>query len=461
MTASAEQTPAQNTAQTASVPEAGALSRRSPGLLLGGIALLLLAAGGGFMLWRTLAGRDQTDMQGPPAFPVEIERLALEPLENSADYVGTLDAQAGVSLQPEADGRVVQIFVTEGESVQAGDPVVQLSAGRSQSDYNAALASISAAQSARDTVRAQLRAAQKRQRELLADLELQENDYRRTAVLVERGALPQEQLDQVSRDRTVADSALQSAAEEIAALTASVDQAEATLAQAQANASATQQDLLDKTVSAPISGIVGDIPIKLGDYVTAGSALATITQNQGLDLNVSVPINEAERLRTGLPVELRLFGQEQVIATGNIRFVSPTADSATQTLLAKARFSTPTVPIQDNQRLQVRVIWAQRPGLLIPTTAVSRLGGQTFVYIPAQPESTPPSGSGNSSPDSPSLVARQIPVKLGPLQGNEYQVLEGLKPGDQVITSGLLNLRDGVPIQRAPAADGPPTQPQS
>jgi len=423
------------------------------------LAAALLAAGLGFILFRAIGGRGDAGMQGPPAFPVEMERLQEASLEDSSELVGTLDSQAGVSLQPESDGRVVQIFVASGDRVAAGDPIMQLSPQRSQSDYNAALAGVSASRSSRDTARAQLRAAQERQSELLADLQLQDNEFERTAMLVERGALPQSQLDQVIRDRAVADSALNSAVEEIAALESSLTGAEATLAQANANANATQQDLIDKTVTAPISGIVGNIPVKLGDYVTAGSPLATITQNQDLDLEIAVPINEAERLRIGLPVELSLFSSDDVIASGNIRFVSPTTDASTQTILAKARFSEPERPLQDEQRLEVRIIWDERPGILIPTTAVSRLGGETFVFVPGEPDPPaegegPPPGDAVDAGGPPPMVARLKKVTLGELQGNEYQVLEGLEAGDTVITSGLLNLRDGVPIMQQQEGEG-------
>ena len=427
---------------------------------LGYLALALLAAGVGFALWRALAGRGEPEMQGPQAVPVKTERLQRESLEDSSEFVGTLDSQSGVSLQPEAAGRVIRIFVSSGDRVAAGDPIMQLSADRSQADYNAALANINATRASKDAAEAQLRAAIERKAQVEADLALTVSDYSRTATLVEKGAVAKEQLDQVVRDRAVAEAALKSANQEIQALTASRDQAQATLTQANNSANATQQDLLDKTVTAPVAGIVGDIPIKLGDYVAVGSSLATITQNEDLDLNIAVDISNASRLRTGLPVELRLVGQDNVIATGTINFVSPTTDAATQTVLAKARFSTPNQPLQDDQKLTVRVIWDERPGLLIPTTAVSRLGGQTFVFVPGEPD-PPAEGEGppadkpagqekgqkkGQTEGPPPVVAKLKSVKLGDLQGNDYQVLEGLAPGDTVITSGLLNLRDGVPI---------------
>ena len=217
---------------------------------------------------------------------------------------------------------------------------------------------------------------------------------------------------------------------------ASLDQANATLGQANANANATQQDLLDKTVTAPISGTVGDIPVNLGDYVTAGSPLASITQNQNLDLEIAVPINEADRIQIGLPVELSLFGSEETISSGNISFVSPTTDARTQTILAKARFSSPERPLQDEQQLGVRVIWDERPGILIPTTAISRLGGETFVFVPGEPD--PPAegeGEGGPPPSEPTESDGPPPVVAKLKRGEARQPARERISGSRRLTA--------------------------
>jgi multidrug efflux pump subunit AcrA (membrane-fusion protein) len=108
-------------------------------------------------------------------------------------------------------------------------------------------------------------------------------------------------------------------------------------------------------------------------------------------------------------------------------------------VLAKAKFANVKGRLLNQQFIQARIIWEKRPGILIPAAAVSRLGRQTFVFV-AQP------GDSQDSDES-QLFAQQRQVTLGNLQGNEYQVLKGLKAGEKIVTAGILNLRDGVPIQ--------------
>ena len=78
--------------------------------------------------------------------------------------------------------------------------------------------------------------------------------------------------------------------------------------------------------------------------------------------------------------------------------------------------------------------------------AVSRLGGQNFVYVAKKGDSRE---ENNSQPSSPSLIAQQQPIKLGSIQKQSYQVLSGLKKGDRIAVSNILSLRDGVPIKPA------------
>jgi multidrug efflux pump subunit AcrA (membrane-fusion protein) len=143
--------------------------------------------------------------------------------------------------------------------------------------------------------------------------------------------------------------------------------------------------------------------------------------------------------------------QGKVIGMSRVFFIAPNANNNTQSILIKSLFDNSNNQLRADQFARARVIWSQRPGVLIPATAVTRVAGETFVYVTDQAPSQPPQGEKREKPQAPQqgasqLVARQKRVKLGNIKGNNYQVLEGLQPGDKIIVSGLLNLRDGVPI---------------
>ena len=109
--------------------------------------------------------------------------------------------------------------------------------------------------------------------------------------------------------------------------------------------------------------------------------------------------------------------------------------------------------------MRVRVILDESPGVLVPTTAVSTLGGQNFVYVAKEPsEIENNNGNNSNSPGDNSqeqqipegaLVAQQQPIKLGRIQNQDYQVISGLQEGDRIAVSNILSLQDGTAIEPA------------
>ncbi|MEO1352421.1 MAG: efflux RND transporter periplasmic adaptor subunit [Cyanobacteria bacterium J06635_15] len=431
-----------------------------------GVFVLL---GGGFILWRLFGPKGPPP--GPPmgqGVPVQLRQVQTGTIEDSDEYLGALEAQTGVALQPEVSGRVTQVFVSSGDRVTAGTPIVQINPDRTQAEFSAAQANVNVSRAARDSSAANLRSLEAREAELIAEVALQEEEYRRTAALVEAGALADQELDIAVRDREAARASLQSAQQEIEAARASLNQSNASLAQAEANANATRQDLQERTVTAPIDGIVGDIPVKLGDYVETSTLITTIVQNEVLELEIDVPIEQADQLQPGLPVELIRSDTDEALATGSITFISPQTDADTQMVLTKARFTNLAGRLQDAQRVEARIIWERRPGILVPTSAITRLGGQTFVYTVEEADESASEEAGNGAPPpgggdpaaGPMQVAKLRPVQLGQIQDNEYPVLEGLSLGETIVISGILNLQDGTPVvPQSDEAEAPQSAP--
>lgn len=400
----------------------------------------------------TACGQNQ-EAQKPviPAVPVKLQVLEPTPVEDSSEFVGTLEAAQQVALKPEISGRITQIFVQEGDRLTPGATILNLQPDQTLPQLESAKAAVSAAQAHRNTTLEQLRVAEKNLAVAKTELSsaesnrnLSKTNFNRARYLLNQGAIGKFDYDRAQNDLVVATNRVKVAQDKVEAAQASVNQsqsvigqADASIRQAQAQVSAASVNVGFKQVVAPISGIIGDITVKVGDVVSTGQTVTNIVQNDTLDLRLAVPSNRLSQLRLGLPVKLLDPITQQPVSTGSINFISPTIDSTAQAILIKARFANPDQTLRNGQSVEARLIWERGTGVLIPTSAVLQVSGKSFAYI-AETDTTP---------GETRQLARMRPVTLGDIQDQSYQVINGLKPGERVIVSGILRLKDGVPIQ--------------
>jgi RND family efflux transporter MFP subunit len=337
-------------------------------------------------------GRRAAPPAAPPPAAVEAVALQARPIEHASEYVGTVKSRRSTTIQPQVEGFVTKILVRSGDRVQPGTPLVQID----PSMQRAAVASLESQVASR-----------------AAALRLAEQEAARARTLLQAGASSQAELDQ-------AETALSTARAQLEATEAQVRQQKVALAYHQ--------------VTSPTAGIVGDVPIRVGDSVTRSTVLTTIDQQAGLEVYVNVPVRDAAQLRIGLPVRL-LDDAGKTLATTRVSFVSPAVDARNQSVLAKATLER-AEGLRTEQFVRVRVVWSEAPGLTVPVVAVNRVNGQYFAYVAAS--------------DGGRTVARQRAIELGPVVGNDYVLLSGLEAGEMLIVSGVQKIADGAAV--APAA---------
>ncbi|MBD1930093.1 efflux RND transporter periplasmic adaptor subunit [Trichocoleus sp. FACHB-90] len=454
---SSELQPSSNT--NLQIHSESASPRRTPLWLL---LVLLLVGGGGIGLWRVFAPSNQSPpatAQQPPPTPVKTLSVQTSPIAESSEFIASLRSRRSVTLRPRIQGQVSEIFVRAGDRVETGTPVLKVDASQQQASVESRIAGVESSQADLETARAEaasaqadaknaravLKALQARRVSELSDLKLNQREYERFSYLYREGATSLQILDQRRNGLEAAKAKIAQTDADIAAQEAAIVRAEAAIAkaqativknqrlvkQAQANVKEQAVQLQFYTIAAPFAGTVGDLPVKVGDFVDTSTPLTTITENRSLEVTFSVPNEQALQLRQGMPVELT-DGQGRTVGTSRVFFISPKATNDTQSVLVKSLFDNSQGQLRTDQFVRVKVIWDKRPGVLVPTPAVTRLGKEAFVFVAS------PSGSG--------FVARQRLVKLGDIEGNNYQVESGLKPGEKVVVSRILLLRDGVPI---------------
>ena len=408
-------------------------------------------------------GKQPVAQAPPPAVPVEIKDLEDSNVQSSSEFVGSLEAKQRVSLAPRVDGRVIEIAVQEGDTVKKGDLILQLQLSREQGEVDAAQSEVNIQRANLSNAEAELRAveaevasaeaaveqSQADLREQEAELNLAQANLERTKFLVKQGAQSQQDLDDRTKDLNAAQAqtdallaalnssqkTLNASKERVNSNRSAIAREQAALKQAETRVGIATNNLDFNRIVAPIDGAIGNILPKVGDYVDVGEQITSITQDDALELNIGVPLEQASRLELGLPVEI-IDRQGKAIAKSNVSFISPRTDRSSQAILIKAPFNN-NGKLKDDSFARARIIWSEQPGILIPTEAVSRIAGNTFVFVVRETE---------QKDGTTALVAEQRPVTLGAIQGQSYQVISGLKSGERLITSGILNLADGTSI---------------
>ncbi|MGA2086346.1 MAG: efflux RND transporter periplasmic adaptor subunit [Terracidiphilus sp.] len=330
---------------------------------------------------------------GMQAMPVQTVAATLSPVPQSSEYVATIKSRRSATLQPQVDGRLTQIRVRSGDRVTAGQPLMDI-------DPQHQLATVESQR------------ATERQKKALFDYNTLEIERQRK--LFEAGVTSRDAFDQAQQafENTKAD--YESAVE---------------MRKTQ------EEQLAYYTIRAPFDGVVGDIPVHVGDYVAPATMLTTVDENKDLEAYIYVPTERAGQVRQGLEVDL-MDTSGNLLEKTRIDFLSPEVDSILQGILVKAPVHATPEILRNAQMVKARVIWSTTPMTVVPVLAVTRQGGQSFVFV--------------AQPQNGHFLARQVAVTLGDTVGNNYSVSSGINVGDRVIVSSTQFLVKDMPVMPLP-----------
>jgi len=329
---------------------------------------------------------------GMQGLPVQTATIALAPVAQSSEYVATIKSRRSATIMPQVSGMLTQILVRSGDHVKAGQRLMEIDPRQQQA-----------------TVAAQR--ATERQKKALYDYDTVE--VARQQKLFDAGVTSREAYDQAQQ-------AFQNSKADY---------------EAAVESRKTQEQLLEYyTIKAPFDGVVGDIPVHVGDYASPANTsmpLTTVDENKDLEAYIYVPTERSSEVRNGLDVDLT-DNSGKVLEKTKIDFVSSQVDSTLQGVLVKAPVRSGSEILRTAQMVKARIIWSTKQMAVVPVLAVIRQSGQSFVYV--------------AQPQNGHFMAVQKAVTLGDTVGNAYSILSGLNPGDRVIVSGTQFLVNGMPV---------------
>lgn len=321
--------------------------------------------------------------------PVKVETVRDQQIGDASEYVATIKSRNSATIMSDVEGWIFDIHVHSGQLVKKGDTLMEIDPRRQR-----------AAVSNFDSQKASKEAA----------LQWAKSQLDRTKALAANGVVSKQDLEQ-------AQSNYDGALADVRAMDAQI--------------TSSQVQLKYYSVFAPTDGIVGDVPVHVGDRVTNTTPLTTIDERNGLEVYISIPSEHARDIKMGSPVEV-LDQAGKVLLTTNVYFISPQVETGTQSILVKAPADKAADALRNMQLVRARIVWNTHSGVTIPVIAVSRISGQFFAFIAAD--------------DNGKTIVHQRPLELGEITGNNYTVLSGLNPGERVVIAGGQNLADGAPV---------------
>jgi membrane fusion protein (multidrug efflux system) len=346
--------------------------------------VIVVVVGGGLAAVKTMQIKKMIAAGASFAPPPETISSAVvheEKWRETLPAVGSVSAAQGVMISPEIAGTVSEIAFESGAKVNKGDPLVKLDASSEEAQLRATSAQADLA-----------KVGAERQRKLRAD-------------------------------NTASQSEL--------------DQAEATLKQADANADNIRATVDKKTIRAPFAGRLGIRLVNLGERLEAGKGIVSLQAPSPMFVDFSLPQQNLSQLTNSLKVLAMTDAFPDKKFEGEISAINPDLDPASRSVRVRAKFENADELLRGGMFVRVEVVLPdEKLALVVPSTALlsAPYGDSIFVIT---------SGTNHNSTN---LVVQQKIIRTGRSHGDFVSVESGLKAGDKVATAGIFKLRSGMSI---------------
>ncbi len=352
-----------------------------------GMAVGVILVIGAIAAWKIITIRAiiaKMAAQKPAPTVVSSMKAPEEIWQRRLHAVGSFSAAEGITIANELDGTVVKIAFESGALVNKGDLLVQL-------DVSTEMAQLASAEASADLARLNLKRAQ----------ELRAKDTNSQADL---------------------------------------DGGEAQARQTAANADAIRSIIAKKTIRAPFAGRTGIRQINLGQFIKGGTLIVPLEAMDPLYVNFSLPQQDVTNLKVGQAVQVTLDAYPGVVFAGAINAINAKVDDTNRNVQVQATVRNADERIRPGMFGGVDVVLPQQDKFVtLPQTTISYNPYGNSVYIVES--------KGKDASGQPVLTVRQQFVQLGSQLGDQVAVLKGVSPGDEVVTSGQLKLRNGSAVQ--------------
>jgi multidrug efflux pump subunit AcrA (membrane-fusion protein) len=400
------------------------------------LVILALAVLGGVRAAQVISGKKGEEMkrQALGQVPlVEVAPVTQGLIEERIFRAGDIVPESQVTIYSKVQGWVEKINVREGDRVKTGQVLATLDAREAQASVNQAKANLEAAVARLRQVKATSEEAiQSQIQQTKANLELAEADLQRARELQQKNFIARAQLDEARTRYNVAKANYDLALNNLRQRTWENDiaLAEAQVGQAKATLELTQAQLANLTIQSPMNGGVTKRFVDPGTMVKDTTAILTLMDLSELKMVVNVIEREFVRLQKGQPVQVTVTAFPNRVFPGRIAVITPALEPQSRTAEIQITIPNPGFVLNPGMFGRAEILLHSNPqAILAPIQAILSKDDKDFAFVLKDGK------------------AYRRSVRKGLIKDTQVEIIQGLAPGEQIITAGHTTLRDGMPVR--------------
>ncbi len=376
-----------------------------------------------------LTAAKPTERETPPT-PVVVTPASRQPFVDRIEAIGTARANESVAITPPVTERITAVFFEDGDLVEEGDLIVELSKDEELALEDEELATLAEEKASLLEAEASLVAERARVTEVKASIREAEKDLNRIKRLLDEGVSTESDLEEATASFETLQAQLETAEARIASAEARVQSAEARVQSANARAKSQQAKQQDRILRAPFAGMLGLRQVSAGATVSPSTVITTLDDIDPIKLDFSIPEKFISSIKMDQEIEAHSVAYPGQTFSGKISGIDSRLDPVSRSVVIRALIDNPDATLRPGMLLTVEVIQSRDNVLLIPEQAVVPRQGQNFVYT-IDEESN----------------AQLTPITTGRRQPGVVEIIDGIEESTQVVSEGTIRLRPGAPVE--------------
>ena len=398
------------------------------------VAFLLV----GTFIVKFISSNSKTDnvMASENKLSVEVYKAELKDRMSGDTYKSTLEAYEQGIISSKISAKVTKVVVENGQYVNEGDTIAVLDDQDIQNSIKTATAQLEVNEKQVNSAEQQLNSTQTSLEKLKINVDDAQRNYDREKALFDAGAVSQSELDASEKALNTSKADYNSGQANIEISKASIESAKASVEAQKVNIEKLQNDLNNVVIKAPISGVISEKNVNVGQIINQGAVLAKINDISYVFATIQVPQEKINDIEVGKPAEVTLE-DNNTVHNGTLDSIDLSGDSTLRVFNCKIKMENSNKELLPGEYAKVNFSNTENNNkvITIPVSSLAGSEGDYYVFI------------------NDNGVASKVSVDIGDADENNVEIISGVKEGDEIICTNMSSLKDGCKIDVISTSD--------